>query len=369
MTATYELIYRDPLGNRRETITQAKLHRAEWVREENRVGVLEIETPVIMAESMYDVDWIIEIWRTIGAKRYLEGETFWYLRKWEFDTRKDGTDFVYMKLYDTNYLLDGRIVWYAADTSESKKSDALDDMMKEIVDENMGSGAVAARDISTYLSIIPDATAAPVAEKAFAWRKMLPILQDLAEKSLEDGTYLVFDTVRTNPAVCEFRTYIDQRGVDHGSGSDSKIIFSLKRHNLAKASLTYDYDRIANAVAAGGQGQSEARTIATAEDTDSIAKSPVARREAFINASRSDDVNYIQSEADSLLQNSRARIIFEGLAQDTRAFRYGVDYNYGDLVVGQRGDISVDCHVDRVHITIQDGKEKLDIRLRGEILL
>lgn len=369
MTATYEFIYRDPFGNRKETITPAKIHRAEWVREENEIGVLELDTPIIMPESRYDVDWIIEIWRTIGGKRYLEGETFWYLRKWEFDTRHDGTDFVKMKLYDTNYLISGRIVWYAADTSESKKSAELDDVMKEIMDENHGSSAPADRDISAYLTIAPDTTAAPSAEKAFAWRKVLPTLQRLAEKSLEDGTYLVFDTVRTIPGACEFRTYIDQRGIDHGSTSSDKIIFSTERGNLAKSSLTYDYDRIANAVAAGGQGQSEARTIATAEDADSIAKSPVARREAFVNASRSDDIDYIQSEADSLLQERRARIIFEGIAQDTKTFKYGVDYNYGDLVVGQRGDVTVDCHVDRAHIALQDGKEKLDIRLRGEILL
>jgi hypothetical protein len=371
VSADYEFIYKKSNGERLETLNRKKVATMDYVRKELEVGAMSMTIPInTIPDRFLAPDSIIEVWRTIQDRKYLSGGTFWYLRWWQFGTF-NGADVINMRLVDTNYLLEGAIAAYAADTSYTKKSDYADDMMKAIVRENRGSLATDTdRDISANLSVAGDVSLAPIIQKAFAWNLNISTLKDIANKSLNEGTYLVFDTVKTNDAVSEFRTYIDQRGTDHGSNSSSKFVFSRDNGNLANDTLTYDYMDISNAVYAGGQGQSEARQIATALDASSLASSPVARRESFVNASQSDSINYIQSIADSKLQERRARVILGGRIAPTKKFVYGIDYNFGDLVVGEKRDISFDCHIDTEHITLNpDGSETLDLRLRGEQFL
>jgi hypothetical protein len=125
-------------------------------------------------------------------------------------------------------------------------------MMKEIIDENLGSAAtVAARDISTYLQIQPDFTLAPSITKAYSWRRLLPLLQELANISLEKGTWLAFDIVKINDTLSEFQTFVNQRGVDL---TDS-VTVSQKSDTLTNAKLIYDYSNEITEVTAAGRGE------------------------------------------------------------------------------------------------------------------
>ena len=89
--------------------------------------------------------------------------------------------------------------------------------MKTIIDANMGSGATdATRDLSSLLTIQKSFSLAPDIDISYSRRQLLDVLQDIAAYSWKNGTYLTFDIVYTGPGTLEFRTYVGQRGVDHG---------------------------------------------------------------------------------------------------------------------------------------------------------
>jgi hypothetical protein len=365
--AIYEFVYKDPYGMRLFTFTPKVFNHAEWTRKENQVGIMEIECPQVMSDNYYRSDSIMEIWRTINGKKYLEGETHWLLDRWNFETASTRSYFGSMRLVDTNHIIGRRIVDYKAETAYSKKSDYIDDMMKAIIRENHGALATdVTRDISDVLTIQVDRSEAPTVEKAFAWRNCLDVLQELAQLSYDMGTYLVFDTVKDG-AVTNFRTYVDKRGADRGSASKNKLVFSESRGNLTDVKLEYDYSNMFNAIRAGGQGRDDSRKIAIALDTASILSSPIGRREYFADSAGTvDTLAYIQSEANGKLAESRAKVRLTGRAVDTKNLLYGIHYNYGDIVVVEHKGITMEAHIDTVHITLNDREEELDIRLNGE---
>lgn len=364
----YTITLYDALGAR---LTQLNEYEEfDCTRRENEIGELEISLPNIYDRDLFEVDRIIDIERTISGRTYVDGETYWYIRKWRYEDDRDGRERLILVCKDTNHLLDRRIIAYNAGSAFADKTDFADDMMKEIIDENYGSGATdTTRDISTYLTIQADASAAPSISKAFSRRMVIDALREIADDSLENGTYLVFDCARTAPGFAEFRTYPGQRGVDHGSSSGDQRVVSKERGNLTNASIEFDYEDMANYVYAGGQGEGANRVIKTALDQSSINKSPVNRIEYFEDARNAFKPATVQAEANQILQGKRARIRFDGEITDTDNFRYGIDYGYGDIVTAEYQGYSIDCHVDTVRIVVKGGREIITARIRGEILI
>jgi hypothetical protein len=53
---------------------------------------------------------------------------------------------------------------------------------------------------------------------------------------------------------------------------------------------------------------------------------------------------------------------------DTPGMRFGIDYAFGDIVAAKAFGYVVDCHINVVHVTVdQDGGEQIDTALRGEL--
>lgn len=369
--ASYEIYLRDPYGNLQTVIRS--FTRLEYARKENEIGVLRLTLPRSDAERYFVKDARLEVWRTIGSKTYLEAGAVWFLRTWTL-SRENGGQVWELEAFDGIYILSGRHVDYYAETSYTSKTAAIDGMITEIVRENMGTAIVSppsttSRSLSAYLSIpATNPALAPSTSKKFSRRNVLDVIQELAEESYQRGTYLAFDVTYQSPTMLEFLTYIGARGINRGRTSGNQVVVNEARGSLVNATLTYDYSKEINHVVVGGSGTETDRVLYGLVDQPRIDESPFSRREQFVNSVQSGTSSAaLQSEARAALNMGRPKILLSGEVQDTSGLIYGIDYQFGDIVVAEHEGYAFDAHIDRVHVTVTKDGEVLDNRVRGSI--
>ena len=73
----------------------------------------------------------------------------------------------------------------------------------------------------------------------------------------------------------------------------------------------------------------------------------------------------LDAEARAELWKNRSVLVLTGSIQDTDAMQYGIDYNFGDIVVAEHLGYSFDAHIDTIHVTVSKEGEVLDNRIRG----
>ena len=301
-----------------------------------------------------------------GYAPYLEGQTKWFLRKWQ-NAKTKSSDLTTLTFLDANCLLARRCVLYAANSSQAQKTDQLDDMAKAIIRENYGSLATdTARDISAWLSVEADMTLLPSDTLAFSWRNVLRVLQDIAAASLGGGTYGVFDVVWDDGVGFQFRSYKDQRGADRRA----LVEISEDAGNLIDPKITFDYQNEVTHVTTLGRGEESARETATASDADREAASPYNRHELVVDCRnlQSGDATGLQAEADRALAAGRGKITLSGGIADVAGSRYGVDDGLGDYVMVKQAVYTRACRVDQVTLTInKNGTELIDVAYSGEV--
>ena len=307
-------------------------------RSANSLGAFEIVLPWQENIEALGPDNII----VINRRGYHSGYTTAFvglLRYWRWRTNDQGSETVTLKGPCINDLLARRIVAYAAGTAQAQMTDQIDDMMKAIVADNLGGDAAAARQLTDWLTVEGNTTAGASITKAFAWRNMLTVLQDLGQIGQEQGNKVFFEVAWLGGADLRFRTALDYLGTDHSYGSTaaagSPLVFSQEFGNLSTPDYELDYRDEVTYVYAGGQGEGSDRTIVEVEDTDRSARSEWGRMEAFQDARNLSTDTAITSEANARLQTGRPRLRFTGQVLDTPSSRFGVDWNFGDKVTAQ----------------------------------
>jgi len=333
--ANYELWYADDLGNRLAYINDVMSF--EYIKVFGDIGIGVFQFP--QRNQVYNTnlpDRQIHVYRQpIGGSLSLDFTC--RLRKFDTATTLQGQFFRTFRAYDHNELLRRRISAYYAGAAESSfSSDYVDDGMKQIFTDNFIDNAdysgtpSPARDIDAYgFSVAPDLSAGPQLSKAFSWRNVLAILQDLQAESKANGSEVFFGLVGVSETAAQFRTYTGQPGADRTVGNE--IIFSLENGNLYNPQLSYDHTQEANYVYAGGQGEEDERIIATASDTDRMNVSRLGRIEKFAG-SQGKQTSTVQADADNELERNRPRTTFSASIADTPSARYGRDWNVGDKV-------------------------------------
>ena len=365
--ARYSILVRDLTGNKVGDITD--FIRLEYARKENDIGVMTLTLPRSDLDPYIQKDLMFEIWRTVGTKTYLEGNTAWLLRKWVLssDPNPGSTKTWTLTAYDMNYVLKGYEVEYAAGDAKATKTAAIDNIMKAIVRENLGTLATdTTRNLSTYIGVDADTTQATSTTKAYAKRNVLAILQELAQESYQRNIYLAFDVRYVSPYYFAFGTFINQLGVNRGRSFGNTLVVSEDRSSLIGATLTYDYTNEITVVNVGGTGRGVYRASSQTTDADQIKYSPFSRREMFQNAVQAgSSAPALDAEARAELYKNRSVLVLTGSIQDTDAMQYGIDYNFGDIVVAEHLGYSFDAHIDTIHVTVTKEGEVLDNRIRG----
>lgn len=363
----YWLEVYDPLSTNRLRIV-SNFRSLQIVRTENAVGALVVSLPLKEYKAYeWKLNQVIEVWREKGGNTALQNETAYFVQDWQIYRDRSGEVLVDIYAADANWILSTRVVDYYAGSSQADKSGKADDIAKAIVRENFLSLAVAERRIPR-LACDVNVGAGPQITKSFSRRNVLTVLQEIAETSLENSVYLVFDVVRTVPCEFEFRTYVGMRGVDHSRDSSDPRFVGEIYGNLEDAFLRYEYFDECTVAIAGGQGEGADRLIKYAKDLSRISNgSPYNYRERFVDARQDETEAAVQAEADAELYRGRPKRIISGKLIDTLATSYGVNYGFGDIVTVEAFGQTVDCHVASVQISVDSkGGERVEVALRSE---
>lgn len=346
--------------------------RFEYARVLNDQGWFTIVTRPDLSKDYLNVDQLFEFYRQPegGTDQLL---MVGFLRYWEW-FEESGQEFLALGGPDPIELLNRRPIAYHATEPQATKDQEADDMCKAIVREN--EGALAGNDaegrprrfLADHFFVDPDASQCPTLPRNFAWRKMLPVLQEIAETSRHLGTPLYFDCVPVGDARFTFRTFTNVMGIDRTlSGGLQPIVFSKEAGTLAEPYLREDYVDEWNYVWGGGKGEGPGRVIDTENDLPRMARSIWNRREDFQDAREEMTTLGVASRAFQHMQDSRPRLIFRGRLLDTPRSRFGVDWNYGDKVSARYRGKDFDGIIRSIHISMnQDQKEDLSAGLEIE---
>lgn len=313
--------------------------------------------------SLFGVDRRIEIYRKVtgAASRLIPP---YFLRR---PTRQSVGDKRTTELRGPgmNELLLRRIIAADAGTAEARKTGPVDDVMKEFVDEAMGPGAIAARDLSgTGFTVQADLGQGPALTKSASRRQLLMVLQELSEQSIQAGTPIFFDIVYFNPTSFQFQTFLNQRGIDRTfGGGGSPILLSEDLGNLINPILVEDYSTEVNFVYAAGKGTEGTRSEVTVSDAARIAVSPFNRREGLFDGRNTPSAD-LGDAGDQRLRQGEPFIKFDGVMVEQDNLRFGIDWNLGDKVTAlYQGDL-FDSHIVGVNgIMRSDGQEIITARL------
>ena len=362
----YELVWYTHEGVRKGVI-QA-FNSLEYVKTQNAIGTLVVDLPRgLIQYDQFSVGDIFEIWREKNGTLELQNETAYFLQDWEFWTDDDGAEYIRLSAYDANWLLDTAIVIHKSGTAQAKKTAKPDDMCKHIVREQLGDLASADR---LKLSVAPYLSAAGAnITKAFAYRNVLTILQEICEVAQEqNNVWLGFDVVRTAPGAFEFRTYTGQRGVNHSRTSGDPRMVGKQYGNFSNASFGTYHAPERNFVVVGGQGEGWERELVYRWNYARWHASKWNRREYFKDSRDNETTAALEADGDEVLNEFKPKQILTGRLLDTTGMQFGVHYQFGDIVTAQAFGYNVDCHISSVRVRVdQDNGEQIDVRLRGEL--
>lgn len=335
------------------------------------IGVLELELPDSFDASLLQRDGRIGVWRSIdGRPPYLDNGAIFLIGLVRYTSGA-----LLVRAWHASSLLLRRIIAYNAGTAYTSKTGAADNLIKAFWAENAGASIVSAdrdgvetqADISAYVSVAANLSQGASVSKACTRRNLGAVTQELCEASTTAGTYLTAEIYAPSESTLELRTYATARGVDHRAGSSQPIILSEARGNLEQAELTIDYSGEATMVIAGGQGEQEARLIATSLDTTRMGLSPFGRIEDFLDMSNTDTSAALQDEADAGLRSARPVITLTGKLIETPATTRGLHFDLGDLLTAEHPTTrqQFDVRLDVVHETIDQSGRSVDVVLRS----
>ena len=275
---------------------------------------------------------------------------------------------------DGNDLLRRRIIAEYSGESETLKTDNADDMMKELVTEALVNNAdysgtpTLSRSVSDFLTVEGDETAGVSMTKAFAWRNLLQVLQDIQAQAQTEATSVYFAMVPVSESNFRFETAVNTPGRDRTvTTGTNPIIFSAEFGNVDAPALTYDYAVEENVVYAGGKGEGTDREVQTASDTDRVNASPLSRREAFHGVTNAETAAAVTSAAEARLTRRRRQIIFDGKLLSTPRTPYGGNgWDLGDKVTVSHAGVQFDSIIRSVTVRVTgDGRETITGRVEN----
>lgn len=313
----------------------------------------------------------IEVWRRPpGGREYLVGDKVWLVQSQELTLGRDGLVRVALEAEAPIWLLGepGRFVDAFAGTSGAQKTAAADNMIKAVVRENAGSGAGARAYAG--LGVQGDTGQAPSLTKAFAWKPVLQVCQEIAASSAEAGTYLAFDIVALSTGGLELQTFVGARGVDRRfPGGVAPLLLGSAYGNLAEARLRIDYRDEVTYAKAGGQGDGAGRLVGEHTDSARAAVSPYRRREVFRDATSYTTTAGLSAEAQAVVRAGRPRLVLTGAIQQTRGALLGVDWDWGDYVTVQEFGYQLDARIDALTARVTPRGEDVRAVIRAETYL
>lgn len=338
----------------------------EYSRVVNAPSWLKLELPASDIGNIIIPDGRIEVWRRpANGVELLETEAVWLIQNIEQSLSDSGAAQVIIEAVHPLWSLSKRFVLDKSTSAAAKKTGPADDMIKAIVREQAGTNASAVRRLP--FTVQTDVTLGPTVDKAFSYRPVLEVLQEIAQTSTQLGTYLAFDLVGTGGSGLEFRTYTLTRGVDRTfPGGLKPLLVGPEYGNVSSAKVRRVWDGEVTAVTVGGPGEGNQKKTTTVSLQQRYQRSPWRYLETFFDASNATTVSERQSEAQYALRSNRPWFAVEATLLSTPGAEYGVDWQWGDFLTLQVFGLSVDCRVEAVTFRVSGGEEQVDAVLKSE---
>lgn len=373
----YQIWLSTPFGTRVAVLPLERVSKLTYSRTTNAVGSLVIECARdAVPDSWVTEDARIEVWRKPdGGTWTLEGDGPWLLSKYSKGISKDGGRTWKLTAEPMLTLLKRRhVLYYANGTHALYSSTAAETLLKNLFYYNFLAsaspfntvGSVTTRDWATYLTMEDDGGLGPSITKQFAWRNVLPIMQEVCKDAAGVGTPLYFDIVQAGETF-QFRVYVGQRGLDRSSDT-SQLVISSERGSLGgDVESGMDWSESASVVLAGGQGQDAARLVAGVASASAVGRSPFGRREAWVDATQVTTLAGLATEAVQELRARRAKRTLKGDLLSVPGAVYGLDWGFGDRLIAEFESESYEATVDAVTVTLNGGKEEVKAAIKGEL--
>jgi len=369
--ARYELWYSDDLGNRLAYIDDVIAF--DYVSVLGGVGSLLVTIP--SRGQIYDTT--TRDRRIVIYRQPLNGvmglEFVGLVRDSEYITSQQGQYQRTIIAFDLNEILTRRITAYYAQSAQVTRTGAADDMMKDIVTDNFISNAdysgtpSPSRSLTAVgLTVQSDLTAGPSLSKDFAWRNILPLLQDLQADSKEQGTETFFGIVPTSETTMQFQTWTARADRTTSTGTNP-LVFSLEWGNLSSPKLATNTSAEVNFAYAAGKGERAERIVQTAYNSTAVTASALNRREglAYSNA---ETTAAALTDARAAVERNRPTENFSGDIIDTVLTPYGglSGWNLGDKVTVNYAGSQFDVIIRAVHIQVEgNGNETISARVEA----
>lgn len=329
----------------------------------NAVGGFTAMVPIGFDQTLLRRDMLIQVWRDSKLFRP------YFLRGWEFKTRRDHTTLELNGL-GVNDLLRRRVINRIGTYKEGGKgayASTSDDILRSLVRHSQTGGwrpPISGRSRAwANFSVEGDAAAGPkidnVGDLPFDYlvnEGGNGALQRIADMAALEGTPIYFDVV---PLVVTgkkmtliFRVRKDQPGQDLTGHS---VLFSQGRGNLKDATLIYDYSKEENAIYGIDDlslGAHVDQEISEADHDASIWNRCEGVTERVVMGTG------------SYLQEHQGVVDFSGEVIDTKGMQYGKQWNFGDRVPVRYRHFQFDAFVKSVTFQVdRKGKEKISARL------
>lgn len=327
--------------------------------------------------ELFELDGKVEIVRSIpgvGLDWYTEFTGLFRRKTRSIDPSGNRT--IKFSGFCPNHLLTRRVIGYRTGTVQATKDeDYAEDIIKEIVTENLGSGATVAngrvRD-GVFANFLVDAESAshaltPIWGGEVEFRPLLETIREIANFSasvaVPPTTYPIdFRVLPTGLAEYTFYTYIGQLGTDRTTAGAGAVEFSPERGNLESETLDEDRMGEGNAAIVLGMGERSTRTVVVREST---AGADSAWNDIELMASAADnEFEYMLNAAgDAALAEASAREKFEGQPMQVESSVYGLHWFLGDKVYVRYGTDVFTKKIMGISVSVSDiGAEKLDIQ-------
>jgi hypothetical protein len=371
MSGTWEIWLDDMMGMRLQLVKQHGGFEVASVLNER--GTWSLALPFDINWNLIRKDWIVEFWRRPEGALMGRLEYVGFIRWWEIGQDAEQRTTITVGGWDFNDLLARGIAAHYAGSAQAAMSGYTGNLMRAVVRNELASGATdyasAARGFSR-LSVEGDLDDGEDIDKKFSWRKVITVLQEMADISNEIGTPMWFGIApvvasdQTLNAV--FRARAFQWGMDRSlnSGNSTGIVFAPEFGNLAEPLLRYDYADEATVAYVGGNNTGTDRVIRTVISTRAL-DSIWNRREVFVDGRDTADPNVLDDRGREALSDVNL-IQFSGRLVDTPGCRYGVDWDYGDLVTAQFGGLNFDVLIRSRRLAVNaEGVEELEVKVEG----
>lgn len=311
-------------------------------RKANDVGELEITLPFGMVPpTLFTEDSVI----TVEEDGNLAFNTVWLVYRVIVNI-----DTITVRAKDAMHFLARRFVLFFENTAQAEKFQALDNMAKAVVRENLTNATDINRNLAG-ITTAADTGKAPAAELAFDGANVLNVLQEIANTSNQLGAYLTFDIVMTTAKTGVFTTWTGQRGIDRRTGSQARR-FGPDYGNIRDAVLEIDYDNRASKITAWGAGEGSTQLTQTAQDPTPLYETRWGVIEDLIQLNNVDSTAQLLAAARSDLSRRTTKIRLSGEFQETQQTRYGRDIAYGDIIPVEAFGYTTACRVVAVQVSV-----------------